>query len=115
MIKLELKITKKKEIKENNSKYDFLIKVNEKVFHLMPKLDDIRLVDFLLDDCDELPEEITVEKNFFENQQGDSIRFYALYFKIEEDNYYLNVDKADKKLFNFLIDKIDEKNGEEPF
>lgn len=112
MITLDLTIGKKKEIKENESKYDFQIKIDNKIFHLTPRQDDIRLIDYLLDNSDEYPEEVTVDKRYFENTQSESVRFYAINFKIEDDEYYLNVEKADRKLFNFLIDKIDKKDGE---
>ena len=115
MITLDLTIAKKKEIKENESKYDFQVRIDNKIFHLTTRQEDIRLIDYLLDNSDEFPEEVNVDKRYFENNQNESVRFYAILFKVEEDEFYLNVEKNDRKLFNFLVDKIDkdeDKNGE---
>ena len=115
MITLDLTVSKKKEIKENESKYDFQVKIENKIFHLSLRQEDIKLIDYLLENSEEFPEEVNVDKRYFENAQNENVRFYAINFKVDEDEFYLNVEKNDRKLFNFLVDKIDkneEKNGE---
>lgn len=109
---LEIKKRKVEERQEGQSGYDFSVNVRSYIFHLGLREDDVRLIDYLLSDCEELPEEVSIVRSYFDSN-GESIRYYAVRLCIGEDKYPLIVSKADKKLFNFLCDKEFEENEAE--
>lgn len=109
-IRLELTISKRKnedkEKTENQSVYDFAVKIDKKVFHLVPRGVDVGLLDYLLMDCEEFPEEVEVLRQYFENDVQESVRFYSARLEVGEDRFPLNVVKDDKRLFNYLVDRL---------
>lgn len=109
-IKLELTISKRKnddkEKIENQSVYNYAVKIDKKVFYLIPRSVDVSLLDYLLMDSEEFPEEVEVLRQYFENDVQESVRFYSVRLEVGEDRFPLNVVKDDKRLFNYLVDSL---------
>lgn len=116
-IKLELTISKRKnddkEKIENQSVYNYAVKIDKKVFYLIPRSVDVSFLDYLLMDSEEFPEEVEVLRQYFENDVQESVRFYSVRLEVGEDRFPLNVVKDDKRLFNYLVDRLFEAEESE--
>lgn len=104
MITFRLNIKKKNQIIRNESKYDFIVNIGGFFFRTTICPDFVDFFDELLDSCKKLPHVCKLEKRTVKK-----LKYFALYFKLNDFLIYLKLDKSDIDFAYFLIDLTEKK------